>query len=166
MLQIVFATFAVALIGLSGLGAQAQVPITNNPQVGDVAVITGFPPAGGAACGSSGGQPLLCVGPGSAIPLGYFGKATDLNNLTNNLADQIRRQSEGVALAIAQSRTVSLAPGKTFALSMGVGGFEGKASVGVGAIGQVTQHVYLSGGLGVGLSSGVIGGGGAVSLQW
>jgi hypothetical protein len=76
------------------------------------------------------------------------------------------RQSEGVALSIAQARTAGLAEGKTYALSLGFGGFEGKGSAGLGGTARLSDRIFLSGGLGVGLSSGVVGGGAAVSFQW
>jgi len=144
--------------------ARAQVPITTNPQPGDVPVITANPNANIVAGPLCNGP--TCVGPSTAIPSSYFASATNVNSQISGLSTRINRESEGVALSIAQSRTATLAPGKSFALSLGFGGFQNMTSAGFGAVGKLTENLYLSGGWGVGLNSGVVGGGGAVSFQW
>jgi hypothetical protein len=165
-LQTLILGAAVVVAGLWATGAQAQ--ITNNAQPGDIAVIS--PAGSGGICGAT------CVTGTTGIPQSFFAKSSDVSSLSGQvgslntqvgqLARRMNRESEGVALSIAQSRGANLAPDKKFGLSVGFGGFDAQAGAGFNAIGMISEGVYLSGGLGIGLNTGVVGGGGAVSFQW
>ncbi len=85
----------------------------------------------------------------------------------NRQVDQLR---DGVALALASSGAPGLLPGKRFALSANAGGFQGSGAFSAGATALLFDNkdyaVVLSGGVGFGFDTNVLGGHGGVSIQW
>jgi hypothetical protein len=55
---------------------------------------------------------------------------------------------------------------KAFAFSGGWGTFEGSNALGFGAIGRVSDKVYLTGGVGMGLDNSTVGGRAGFLLAW
>lgn len=79
---------------------------------------------------------------------------------------RIDENSEGVAMALAMAGGASLPNSKTFALSGGWGTFEGSNALGFGAIGRVSDKVYLTGGVGMGLNNSTVGGRAGFLFAW
>jgi hypothetical protein len=75
----------------------------------------------------------------------------------NNRQDRnINKANEGVAMALAME-TPAVPAGSSFALSGGVGGFQGKHSLATAVAAAVGEKASVSAGMGVGLDSGEIG---------
>ena len=79
---------------------------------------------------------------------------------------RIDENTEGVALALAVSGGVSFPNTKAFAVSGGWGTFEGSHALGFGAIGRVSDKVYLTGGVGMGLENSTVGGRAGFLFAW
>jgi YadA-like membrane anchor domain len=79
---------------------------------------------------------------------------------------RIDENSEGVAMALAMAGGASLPNRKTLALSGGWGTFEGSNALGFGAIGRVSDKVYLTGGVGMGLNNSTVGGRAGFLFAW
>jgi trimeric autotransporter adhesin len=69
-------------------------------------------------------------------------------------------------MALAMAGGASLPNSKTFALSGGWGTFEGSNALGFGAIGRVSDKVYLTGGVGMGLNNSTVGGRAGFLFAW
>lgn len=95
----------------------------------------------------------------------FFDSIDALDDRVDALEDDNRSMREGVAIALALGG-VQLPADKTFALSANVGMFEEEAALGFGAIGQVSENVYLNGGVGFGTSHGTVAGRVGASFAW
>ena len=78
----------------------------------------------------------------------------------------VNRIVPGVAMALAMAGGLVLPQGKDFAISGNLGTFGGRNALAFGAIGRVSNNVYLTGGVGAGLNSGTVGGQGGVIFAW
>ena len=87
---------------------------------------------------------------------------------TAALQEGIRRNSEGVAMAMALSGIPATLPrGKNYAVSTAWGGFNGESALSVGGAAALSDNVYFSGGAAFSTGRNVSGGGRAgVTIAW
>lgn len=88
----------------------------------------------------------------------------NLNDINANSA-QNRQNLDGISIGMAL-QTPILPAGKDFGISGGWGGFDGGNAVAMGGIYRVKDDFYLTGGLGVGTETGVIGGRAGFMYAW
>lgn len=101
-----------------------------------------------------------------SVPLSsFFSGVSDLEGRVNRIDRKLDRQSDGIAIAMALGG-VNLPAGSRFAMTGNVGFFGDTAAFGVGAIGQVSDNVYLNGGVGVGSSQGTVAGRVGLTYAW
>ena len=93
------------------------------------------------------------------------GRIDQLGAATAQNTRAIGRANEGVALALALESPAVPADGK-FALSMGAGFWEGKSAASVAMSYRIAPNATISGGLGVGLNSGKVGGRVGFQVAW
>lgn len=95
---------------------------------------------------------------------------TDANgNLASDGGATFRRideNREGVAMALAVAGTLSLPPGKNFALTGNWGTFEGDNALGFSGTARISKNLYFNAGIGSGLSRGTTGGRAGFTALW
>lgn len=69
-------------------------------------------------------------------------------------------------MAMAMAGAVALPDGKNYAISGNWGTFEGANAVSFGAIGKVTDNLFVTGGVGAGLEEGTTGGRAGAMWAW
>lgn len=88
--------------------------------------------------------------------LGLQGDVTTLYHQNRNQDRMIGKANEGVAMALAME-SPNVPAGSTFALSGGIGGFQGKNSLATAISAAIGEKATVSAGLGYGLNSGEVG---------
>jgi hypothetical protein len=103
----------------------------------------------------------------------YFTTSDAAGNLATSsvsvggLTDQVNKNTDGVAIALASAGPQILPSGKHFAVSGGYGNFGGASAFGVNAVAALNDSgLFASGGLGVGFSTGAVGGSAHVTYAW
>ena len=147
-----------------GYGAQANAP--NSVALGSGSIASA---PNTVSVGSPGSERRITnvapgVNPTDAVNLGQLNSAVfDFNHKTLQLRD-------GVAMALAASGSPGLLPGRRFALSANVGGFDGAGGFAAGATALLVNSrdysVVVNAGVGVGFDTNVTGVHGGVSVQW
>lgn len=84
----------------------------------------------------------------------------------DSVEDDTEDALQGVALAIALTGSHLPQPGETVRFSMNLGHYEGKSAFSASGAAQVSDAIYLTGGIGVGLNEGNVGGRVGVSFGW
>jgi hypothetical protein len=87
------------------------------------------------------------------------------NLATMDIDEFTKKNTEGVALALAMVGGLTLPDGNTFAISGNWGTFEGENAIAFGAIGRVSKNVYITGGFGAGLNKSTFGGRAGISFS-
>lgn len=95
----------------------------------------------------------------------FFSRVDGLEAEFEGINRNLNRQSDGIAIAMALGG-INLPDGKDFALGGNVGFYDGTTAFGVGAIGQLTEGVYLNGGVGLGTKSSTVAGRAGMTLAW
>ena len=83
---------------------------------------------------------------------------SQLRGVYTSLSNDIDTTQEGVAMAFAMSGTSGLAKHETFALSGGVGTFEGHQGAALGAAMRLDENWSLNAGVAAGMQEGTVGG--------
>jgi autotransporter adhesin len=83
---------------------------------------------------------------------------SQLQSLQSSLGNDIDKTQEGVAMAFAMSGTSGLAKHEKFALSGGVGTFEGQQGAALGAAMRLDENWSLNAGVAAGMQEGTVGG--------
>lgn len=93
------------------------------------------------------------------------GQVETLFDLSETNRENISRANEGVALALAME-SPSLPAGTTFALSGGIGNYQGRTSLAMAVSAAVNEQVSVSAGVGVGAHSGEVGSRAGFQIAW
>ncbi|MFN4184001.1 MAG: YadA-like family protein, partial [Hyphomonas sp.] len=96
----------------------------------------------------------------------WFARVDGLETSVRQTGERFRKQSDGVAMALALGGAQVLQPDQTFSVSGNLGYFDNSSAAGIGAIGKVSENVYVNVGVGAGLRSGTVGGRAGVSWGW
>ena len=88
--------------------------------------------------------------------LGLQGDVANLYNKNRSQDRMIDKANEGVAMALALD-SPNIPAGSTFALSGGIGGFQGKNALATAISAAIGEKATVSAGLGYGLNSGEVG---------
>lgn len=93
----------------------------------------------------------------------------DINSNKTEIArnrEDIDKNSEGIAMAMAMSGLGSLEPDETFALSIDVGHFESESAAAVSGGLRLAQKTIISGSVGYGLKRDTVGGRAGIRFGW
>jgi hypothetical protein len=93
------------------------------------------------------------------------GRVDSVFNLANSNSEAIDRANEGVAMALAME-SPSIPAGASFALSGGVGNYEGRTSLAMAVSAAVGEMASISAGIGVGANSGEVGTRAGFQIAW
>ena len=107
----------------------------------------------------------------AAYTPGELGLATTsdlaaINSEIANMNKDIRRTTEGVALAMAMAGVPTLMPNENIALTANWGTFEGEHGIAGAMAFRIDRNVQLNAGIGMGLGDNTVGGRAGVRVGW